>query len=178
MTGFVASPIRTVEIEQIAPKMLEAAFAVTAGRMQLPSAAQAFCKLAAGDAAATTYFRHELARQIAMLLLMVDQNVLAVYDEQEAVVEEIGADTPHVFAPLRLLVRVRWETATLRPVLDDINAALCQALYESMGRPVTCFANAVVLADSEAWILDGRHSLHRPGPELLAARDDMPAELR
>jgi hypothetical protein len=178
MTGFVESPTRTVEIEKVAPKMLDAAFAVTAGRMQLPSAAQAFCKLAAGDAAATTYFLHELARQIAILLLMVDQNVLEVYEEQEAVIEEIGADPPLLFAPLRLLVRVRWETATLRPVLDDVNATLRQALHESMGRPVTSFVNAVVIADSDAWILDGRHRLHRPSPELLAARDDMPAGLR
>lgn len=168
---------RALDIERMSPKMIDAALAVTAGKLRLSSTAQAFCKLAAGDPAATGYFRYELARQVAGALLMIDRNVLAVYEEQDPVVEEIGADPPQLFAPLRVLVRVRWETAALRPVLDDINSALSDALRESMGRPRAPFVVATVICDDDAWVVGSRDRLHRPAPQLLADRDDVPADL-
>jgi hypothetical protein len=175
MTGQIEA--RMLDIGKIAPKMLDAALAVTAGQLGAPSPAQAFCRLAAGDAAATTYFRYELARQIATALLMTDRNVVAVYEEQEPVIEEVGAEPLALFAPLRMLVRVRWETATLRPLLRDLNEALAAALRETFGRATARSIDAVIVSDDDAWLVEGRAMLHRPRPQPLASRDDVPLDL-
>jgi hypothetical protein len=169
---------RAIDLESIAPNMLDAALAVTAGRMNLATKAQAFCRLAAGESAATTYFRHELGRQVAMALLLIDPQVLEIYEEQDSVIDEIGADPPVLFSPLRVLVRVCRQTAALRPVLDDLNGALCRAVSELLGRSLPRAVEFAVVADCDVWILAGRSHLHCAGPQLLAQRADLPAEMR
>lgn len=167
------SPRSTVDLAEVAPQMVNAAVAVATGRLRLGNVTETRRRLIAGDADASMYFRFELARQVASLLLSLDSNVIAVYEEQDVpAAEECAPEQPTMFEPLGLIVRVELRTSALDAVVN----ALADALSEAIGRELTPLTHGYldihVVTERETRQLRPRAYGYRPAPLLLAAREE------
>jgi hypothetical protein len=167
------TPRATVDLAEVTPQMVNAAVAVATGRLRLGNTTETRRRLVAGDADASMYFRFELARQIASLLLSLDSNVIAVYEEQDVpAAEELAPEQPTIFEPISLIVRVELRT----PALDAIVNALNDALSEAIGRDLTPlqggYLDIRVVTERETRHLRPRAYGYRPAPLLLAAREE------
>jgi hypothetical protein len=162
----------TVDLEETVRNMVDAAVAVTTGRLHLASPADVRCRLVAGDAAAVSYFRFELARQIAAALLWMDARVVAVYQEQDVPEgEELAPAEPTFGEPLRILVHVEYQTPALRAVLDALNEGLTQVIGGLLSEPHPGHRghiHATVIDDPDSPLLRSRAYGFRPPPTLLA----------
>lgn len=167
------TPRATVDLAEIAPQMVNAAVAVATGRLRLGNVTETRRRLIAGEANASMYFRFELARQVASLLLSLDSNVVAVYEEQDVpAAEECAPEQPTMFEPIGLIVRVELRTSAL----DAIVSALNDALDEAIGRDLTCLPDGYldirIVTERETRQLRPRAFGYRPAPLLLAAREE------
>jgi hypothetical protein len=167
------APRATVDLADIAPHMVDAAVAVATGRLGLSVAADTRRRLIAGDADASMYFRFELARQVASLLLSLDSNVIAIYEEQEVPeAEEVAPLQPTMREPISLIVRVALRTSALDAIIRAIDAALSEALQRDLAELPADYLDVRIVTDRDARRLHPRAYGYRPAPVLLAARDE------
>jgi hypothetical protein len=166
----------TVDLAATVHNMLDAAVAVTTGRLHLSSPTRTRRRLVAGDPAAVSYFRYELARQIASALLWMDAQVIAVYQEQDVPEGEELAPAEATFGePLHLLVRVEQQTPALRTILDALNEGLTQVIGDLLPQPVLGprdYIQATVIDRQDSHLLRSRAHGYRPAPVLLASHDE------
>lgn len=163
-----------IETSETAPNMIDAAIAVTAGKMHLASPDHALDALHRDDPIAVSYFRYELARQTAAALLRSDDLVAGVYEEQEVPAgEELAPSPAGLFAPLRLYVLVDYETAALRALIDALDHALCKALCKRFQRSIPSLLDLQIVDRSQAELLRPRAYGFRPSPALVMSRDSL-----
>jgi hypothetical protein len=167
---------RTVDLLDRAERMIEAAVAVTTGRMHLDAPQEARALLFQGDERAVLYFRHELGRQIASALLMMDQQVISVFEDQDVPdsEEEIPPAT-RLADPLRLFVRVEFETPVIIALVSAIGESLSHALVDAMPHQPHGFIQATIITDANSRLLRSRAHGYRPVPVLLGSRAGEPA---
>jgi len=162
------------ELDHAAPQMIEQAVAVTARRMHLPPPLSAFARLEANDPTAVSYFRYELARQVALLLLRYDRNVVALYEEQEVPDgEELAPPEASLYDALRVYVLVEQDTRALDHLLEALDRALVTAIAQRFGQPPSRYLHAVVVDRARANLLRPRAHGHRPRPALVLARESI-----
>jgi len=156
---------KPLDLVETAHKMLDAAAAVTTGRLHLASPEEAVRHLKDGDPLAVYYFRHELARQIAGALLMMDSCVVAVFEDREG-----GRSGAYGLSdPLRLWVQVTYCTAALKTVIAALDEALGQAHEDLFGQPVSPVIKAIIVdAHDDGLLRAGITSF--AAPVLLAHR--------
>lgn len=163
----------TVDLEKTTLNAIDAAVAVTTGRLRLASPQEVRSRLVKGDPAAVAAFRFELARQIAAVLLWTDPYVIAVYEEQEIPPgEELWAEDATLAEPLRLFVEVEILTPALHAVINALNQSLSRAMGGLLPEPPRGYIDATVIDDPNHRLLKPRARGYRPAPVLLAARDD------
>jgi hypothetical protein len=160
-------------LQDVAANMVEAAVAVTAGKMHLESPRAAAGRLHRDHPVAVAYFRHELARQIASLLLQMSQVVEAVYEEQDVPEsEELAPAALSLSQPIRLYVHVSLSTAGVHSLIEGLSAALGSAIAAHLRCSVSTVIDPVVVGQEQIRLLRPRAFGYRPAPLLLAARDD------
>lgn len=163
-----------LDLAESAPNMVDAAVAVTTGRMNLSSPLEVRRRIVRGDAAAVGYFRFELARQVAAALLWMDRQVRAVYEEPEVpAAEEVAPDLLALDDPLRLYVEVDIHTPALDAALDALSDALSQAIDSMTPRPSRRFIEAIIIDRHNHRLLQPGPYGYRPAPILLAAREQL-----
>lgn len=163
--------VQTVDLVSKAERMIEAAIAVTTGRMHLDTPAEARALLFRGDETAICYFRHELGRQIGSVLVMMDPGVVAVLEDQDVPdSEEEVPPPPSLETPLRLFVHVDAVTPTIVELVRAIGDALAFALRDVLQHQPREFVSATFVTDRESRLLRARAYGFRPAPVLLAAR--------
>src|SRR5690606_11555276 len=109
----------------------------TGRRIHLESPADTVAQIAAGNSAAVSYFRFEIARQIARLLLASETGVLAVYEEQEVPeAEELEAPAVRLTDPQRLYIHVNRATAAVNALISIIAQRIAAAAEDRLGIPV------------------------------------------
>lgn len=166
-----------LDLEGTARNMVDAAVAVTTGRLHLASPLEVRRRIVRGDATALTYFRHELARQVATTLLWIDRRVQAVYEEQDVPPgEEVVPEEPAIDQPLRLFIEVDVSSPALGAAVDALSDALSAAI-DSMSprRPRRMIDAIVVDARERQRFLRSSRDGYRPPPLLLAAREQIAA---
>jgi hypothetical protein len=104
--------------------MVNAAVAVATGKANLASTACTLARLREGDIEAANAFRHELARQVAAALLMLDPAVLEVYQEHTRAPSD--ANVGPLALPLKL-----WVIASVRNVDHLPRPRICPGLLWS-----------------------------------------------
>lgn len=167
------TPRATVDLADVAPQMVSAAVAVATGRLRLGNVTETRRRLIAGDADASMYFRFELSRQIASLLLSLDSNVIAVYEEQDVpAAEECAPEQPTMFEPIGLIVRVELRTSALDAIVNALNDALSEAIGRDLTPMAAGYLDIQVVTERDARQLRPRAYGYRPAPLLLAAREE------
>jgi hypothetical protein len=162
----------TLDLTEVAPNMIEAAVAVTTGRLGLDAVVETRRRLVTSDAEAIGYFRHALARQVAAMLLSLDPYVVAVYEDQDVPeAEELAAEPATLFDPLRLFVHVELRTPALESVVRALNEALADAFGRDMARPLHGYVEATIVDERYSRWLRPRAGGYRPAPILLAERE-------
>jgi hypothetical protein len=167
------TPRATVDLAEVTPQMVNAAVAVATGRLRLGNTTETRRRLVAGDADASMYFRFELARQVASLLLSLDSNVIAVYEEQDVPsAEECAPEQPTMFEPISLIVRVELRTSALDAIVNALNDALSDAIGRDLTLTPRGYLDIQVVTERDARLLRPRAFGYRPAPLLLAAREE------
>jgi hypothetical protein len=167
----------TLDLVEMADHMVGAAAAVTTGRLNLADPADARFHIVRGDPEALSYFRFELARQVAGVLVWLEPRVTAVFEEQPAPPsEELELEPPTHTEPLRLIVQVENEPPTLRSVIDALNEAFRQVVFDVLPLPPGGLVHATIVDAGMAHLLRPRANGYRPTPLLLASRADTLAE--
>jgi hypothetical protein len=165
----------TIDLTSLAERLIDASVAVTTGRLHLPASRDVRKRLVARDPIAISYFRHELARQVAATLLMLDPLVTAVHEEQDTPpAEELAADDPTLSDPLRLIVVVEFRTAALDALIRALNDALGDAVHDVLPIPARGMIEATVTDDPNNRLLRPRAYGYHPAPLRLASREDAP----
>ncbi|MDI3340040.1 MAG: hypothetical protein QJR03_05865 [Sphaerobacter sp.] len=160
------------ELTATTPGMIDAAAAVTARRMHLPTPEAALERLRVNDPTALSYFRYELARQVGELLLRYDRHVVALYEEQEVPDgEELAPPEISLHDPLRVYVLVEHATHALDQLLAALDDALTEALAARFGRPAARCLHAVVVEEAQAALIRPRARGYRPRPALILSRE-------
>lgn len=167
------------DLAHLAPNMVSAAIAVTAGKMHLESPEDAAVQLQHDHPVAVAYFHHELARQIAALLLQMCGTIEAVYEEHIVPEgDELSPEASSLSKPARLYILVSFETAAARSLIHGIDHALTIALSAQIERQVNRVVDAIIVDDRRSSLLGARAMGYRPAPMLLASRDAMPTRGR
>lgn len=161
----------TVDLVDTTNNMIDAATAVTTGRLHLSAARDTRARLLTGDALAIGYFRFELGRQIAAALLSMDAQVIAVYEEQDVSEADDNIQPSATFdEPLHLFIEVEHQTPVLRTVLDALNEALSQTIGELLPLPSSGYIEAIVIDDHNRRLVRPHANGYRPAPILLDSR--------
>lgn len=151
--------------------IVDSALEVTASRMHLETQDETVARIVAGDAASITYFRFELARRVARLLLSSDTGILAVYEEQEVPEsEELSAPVVALADPQRLYIHVNRATASVNALISIIAQRLAAATQERLRIPVNPWICAILVERDEQVLEKPRAFGYRPAPLLLARR--------
>jgi hypothetical protein len=167
----------TLDLVEMVDHMVGAAAAVTTGRLSLADPADARFHIVRGDPDALAYFRFELARQVAGVLVWLEPQVTAVFEEQTAPPgEELEPEPPTHTEPLRLIVQVESEPPTLRSVIDALNEAFRQVMFDVLPLPPGGLLRAVIVDADMAHLLRASAYGYRPAPLLLASRANTLAE--
>jgi hypothetical protein len=167
-----------VDLDKIARNMVETAVAVTTGRMQMTSPLDVRDCLLAGDTPTVNQFRAELTRQIAAAMLWIDPNVIAVYEEQDALAEADGVSNQGGLSdpqPIRILIEVESQTPALRAIIGALDEALCNAVGSLLPEPlcgVRGYLDAILIDTRNSRLLTPSAQRHRRAFGLLAARDN------
>lgn len=151
-----------------AANMVHAAIAVATGKGNLSSTTETVTLLRRGNAALAEAFRHEIARQVAAALLMLDQDVLEVYQEHPQMQRSAEADL--LEQPIKLWVLARHRSPTLYAGIDELNAALLGAYASVCDGPPPGLLQAIVVDSRDGYLLRGSAFWHGAEPVLLAAR--------
>jgi hypothetical protein len=163
----------TLDLVETTSRMIDAAVAVTTGRLQRSSVQETRQLLLHGDGAALTYFRFELARQVGVMLVMMDPHVIAVFEDQDPPdAEEVIPSAPSMSEPVRLIVLTEFATIALTALVRAVNDALSQALSDVLLQPPDGLMQTTIVDDQHSRLLRARAFGFRPAPILLAARDD------
>jgi hypothetical protein len=157
------TPLDLVETSQ---KMVDAAVAVTTGRLHLSSPDDALLRLRANDHQAVTSFRTEMARQIASALLMMDPNVTEVFEDQDYSRQA----SLEINASLRFCIRARYQTAALHTVIDALDQALRQAYTLLTQQQPARVIEAIIVDDRDNRLLNVGSVRTGPAPVLLVQR--------
>jgi hypothetical protein len=164
------------DLAHLAPNMVSAAIAVTAGKMHLDSPEAAAEYLEQNHPVAVMYFRHELARQIAALLLQMCGTIDAVYEEHDVPEsDEMAPATVSLTQPLRLYILVSLETAAAHSLIEGLSDALRAAFSFQVKRVPKQVIDHIVVDDRGSHLLGARAMGYRPAPLLLASRAAMAA---
>lgn len=163
-TGQSSPNERTVKTRN----MVDAALAVTTGLMQLPSPVETRSALGQGQSEVVSTFRHELARQVASSLLMVDDFVYAIYEERLD-----GNDD--LTRPFRIWVVARYRSSTLYATIDNLNDALMDAISDIAGKRLPALIQSFIVDERDSYLLRGREFWSGNEPVLLASRQVEPS---
>jgi hypothetical protein len=163
----------TLDLVETASRMIDAAVAVTTGRLQRASVQETRQLLLRSDATALTYFRFELARQVAVMLVMMDPQVVAVFEDQDVPeAEEVAPPAPTLADPIRLIVHAEFETVALTALVRAVNDALSRAISDAFLQPPDRLVQTTIVDDRHNRLLRARAFGFRPAPIMLAARDE------
>ena len=164
----MGSSTRNVPLDLIetAQAMLDASTAVTTGLLHLASPAEVVRLLSRGDQLALYYYRHELARQVASAVLMMDSRVVAVFEDRDAG----AAGAVGIKEPLRLWVQVTQQTAALHTVLDALNEALGEAHAVLFGEAPDDAIDTIVVDEDDDRLLRAGITSSSSAPVLLVHR--------
>ena len=160
------------DLHYVMQQAVTAAIAVATGRLDLDDPAITTAKVREGHGPAIEYVRHEIARQVAGMLVREDDNVLAVYEEHvlpEA--EEMSPPPPSLADPINIVVYSQLETAAMRSMIDGIDRALVEALTEQWGEVSPGIISVEVIDAERSKRLNLRANGFRPHPTLLVARE-------
>jgi hypothetical protein len=151
--------------------MVDGALAVTTGRLHLEDPEQAFERVVHNDVTALEYFRHELAHQIAMLLIQMDPQVVTVYKEHELPeAEEFGTPQLRLTDPIRLVVYSERETAALRSLVGALDQSITDVLSEHCGRVASGLIDVDIIDEVRARRVNASAGGFRPPPMELVSR--------
>lgn len=165
--------IASVDLVETAVNMIDAAVAVTTGRLHCVSPQETRCRLVKNDPVAVSYFRFELARQVAVALVMMDPHVIAVFEDQDVPPgDELEPAEASLTEPLRLFIEVEFQTAALRTLIDSLNEALGQTIRDILPVPPRGMIDAIIVDDGNSRLLRARAFGYRPAPLLLASGED------
>jgi hypothetical protein len=154
-----------------ARNMVDVAIAVTTGRMHLDDPSDARTMVFGNDAAALQYFRHELAHQVAMLLMRLDSSVVDVSLEHELPeAEEFGTPNLDIADPIRLIVQADRNSAALRSLISAIDTSLVDVLCAECGRIAPGLINVEIIDQAQARRFSSRAGGFRPPPTILVTR--------
>jgi hypothetical protein len=170
----MAQMVGTVEDLSTATRnIVDGAVAVTTGRLHLDSPEEASARILNEDVTALEYFRHELAHQIAMLLLRMDSEVIAVYKEHEIPeAEEFGTPSLRLNDPIHLVVYSQRETAALRSLIEAVDRSLVDVLSERCGSIAPGLIHADIIDDGvQARRVNASAGGFRPPPTKLVSRE-------
>lgn len=156
----------TLDLAEMAQRMIEAAAAVTTGQLRLSDPVEVHARLAQGDSIVISHFRHELAHQIGAALLWMDPHVVAVYEDQ-------GYGDVSLSAPLRIIVHVDYETAALRSLVAALGEALGQVRLDAFVPPSGTLFDALIVDGRSARLLRGESRGHYQEPKLIASRESL-----
>jgi hypothetical protein len=164
--------IGTVEdLATSARNMVDGAIAVTTGRLHLDDPDDAFYRVLNNDEIALEYFRHELAHQVAMLLIRMDPRVIAVFKEHELPeAEEFGAPYLRFSDPVHLVVYSHRETAALRCLCNALDGSLVDVLSEYCGRIAPGLLHIDIINQAQARRVSASAGGFRPPPTMLVSR--------
>jgi hypothetical protein len=161
----------TEDLTATARNMVESALAMATGRLASTCPAETLQRVIGGDQAALAYFRHELAHQVAMLLLLSDRYVIAVYlDHDLPEAEDCVPPELRLADPIQLVVRVERETAALSGLVRAVDRALCGVLAHRQGMAGEGLVVATMIQPVEVRRLNARVNGYRPAPALLVSR--------
>jgi hypothetical protein len=154
-----------------ARNMVNVAIAVTTGRLHLDTPEEALQRLLSNDTFALDYFRHELAHQVAMLLLQMDSSVITVYKEHEIPeAEELGTPDLRLTDPVHLVVYSRRETAALRSLTSALDQSLVDVLSSYCGQVAPGLLNIDIIDEAQARRVTASAGGFHPPPTELASR--------
>jgi hypothetical protein len=160
------------DLHYSARQILSAAVAVATGRLNLDDPVIAEEQVCRGNSPAIEYVRHEIARQVAGLILRTDHNVIAVYEEHQLPeAEEMDTPEPGIADPINLVVYSQLETAALRSLIDAIDQAIAEALAERWGNVSPGVISAEIVDEARSKRLHVRANGFRPPPTLLVSRE-------
>jgi hypothetical protein len=163
----------TIDLTALTDRLIDAAAATTTGRLHADSPKEVRKRLVARDPLAIGYFRHELARQVAATILMLDPLVKAVHEEQDVPeAEEVTADERTLTDPLRLIVVVEFRTAALDALIRALNDALAETVQDVLPIPKRGMIETTITDDPDSRLLRPRAYGYHPAPLLLAERVD------
>jgi hypothetical protein len=170
--GVTVRDSATVNLEETTLNLIDAAVAVTTGRLHLASPRDVRSRLVMGDPLTVDYFRSELARQLAVTVLWLDPHVRAVYEDQDVPPgEELAPAVATLAEPLRLFVEVNFRTPALDAVITALNQALSAVLGEMLPQPPGGYLAVTIVDEGNRRLLRPRANGYRPAPVLLAGRD-------
>lgn len=162
-----------VDLVETADNMIDAAVAVATGKLHCTSPRDTRCRLVKGDPLAISYFRFELARQVAVALVMMDPHVIAVYEDQDVPPgDELEPAEASLTEPLRLFIEVAFQTAALRSLIESLNEALAETISNILPVPPGGMIDAIVVDDGNSRLLRAKAFGYRPAPLLLASAED------
>jgi hypothetical protein len=168
----VATPM-IEDLTQTARSMVESAVAVATGRLKAESPSEVRALVACDDQPALEYFRHELAHQIAMLVMLADHNVIAVYLEHDLPeAEECAPPDLRLADPIQLVLNVERETAALSGLVRAIDRAICGVVASWRVTECEGFITATMVQPSHVHRLRARVNGYRPAPSLLVSRQN------
>jgi hypothetical protein len=159
------------DLRASAKNMVDGAIAVTTGRLHLDRPADTLERIINNDSTALEYFRHELAHQIAVLLIQMDPSVGSVYKEHELPeAEELGTPMLNLGDPLFLVVYSRRETAALRSLASALDQSLVDVLSEFSGSIAPGLLHIDIIDEVRARRANARAGGFRPPPTKLVER--------
>jgi hypothetical protein len=159
------------DLTQSARNMVDGALAVTTGRLRLEDPEVALGRVVDNEATALEYFRHELAHQIAMLLLRMDSQVITVYKEHELPeAEEFGTPPLRLTDPIRLVVYSERETAALRSLVEALDQSLVDVLSGHCGNVPCGLIDVDIIDQAQARRVNASAGGFRPPPMELVSR--------
>jgi hypothetical protein len=161
----------TEDLTATARNMVDSALAVATGRLAATSPAETLERVIGGDQAALAYFRHELAHQVAMLLLLSDRHLIALYlDHDLPEAEDCVPSELRLTDPIQLVVCVERETAALSGLVRAVDRSLCGVLSQWQGTAGEGLVIATMIQPVEVRRLHARVNGFRPPPTLLVSR--------
>ncbi len=163
----------TEDLAYACRSIVAGSIAVTTGRMDLESPAETVMRIQSGDMDAIEHLRHELAGQIAWLIVRADDSVRSVFLEHNVPeAEEMEPPEVGLSDVIRLVVYSERKTAALGSLLDALDQALVDAMSEHVGRLSPGFVQAEIVDREEARRIRSGLRGFRPSPMWLASREE------
>jgi hypothetical protein len=167
----IAASAMTEDLMLTARSMVESALAVATGRLKAASPSDTRALVERDHHPALEYFRLELAHQIAMLMVLSDQNVVAVYlDHVGPEAEERALPGLRLADPIQLVLYVERETAALSGLVHALDRAICGVVASWRVAECEGLITTSIVQQTDARRLHTRVNGYRPALSLLVSR--------